>query len=227
MEKDVIDVAFYLSKSEQERLAMSAKNEMLIKSCFIRQLLLESRPAYLPPLDWQRTAERLHTLGQTLNDLAHEGNLMCQVDDKTYVAAVQEVTEILRDLERTLAPENTEGSERAARLWAAACAGKKTKCHIRVQWSLKIRWQEDAETCGMTMSRYLRCLINGLQPLQATPPESRQVKRELMAIRNSLEQIAVVGNMFTLPEADNYHTISREYAARAKGIIQSMEREVI
>ena len=67
------------------------------------------------------------------------------------------------------------------------------------------RLKHKAKACSLTMSDYIRQLINDYQPREAPPADYFAMTRELKAIGNNLNQLAGVANATGLIDEAAYH----------------------
>lgn len=80
-----------------------------------------------------------------------------------------------------------------------------------------------AQDCGLTMSAYVRQLINGYHPKEAPSMDFYRMMRELKQIGNNLNQIAYVANNTGLIDEDEYHAM----ATLVRQKIRQIEKEVL
>lgn len=67
------------------------------------------------------------------------------------------------------------------------------------------RLQRRANSCGLTMSAYVRQIINGYKPRESPPADYFVMKHELCAIGNNLNQLAFVANATGLIDEAAYY----------------------
>ena len=80
-----------------------------------------------------------------------------------------------------------------------------------------------AQDCGLTMSAYVRQIINGYHPKEAPSMDFYRMMRELKQIGNNLNQIAYVANNTGLIDEDEYHAM----ATLVRQKIRQIEKEVL
>ena len=80
-----------------------------------------------------------------------------------------------------------------------------------------------AQDCGLSMSAYMRQIINGYHPKEAPSMDFYRMMRELKQIGNNLNQIAYVANNTGLIDEDEYHAL----AALVRRKIRQIEKEVL
>ena len=80
-----------------------------------------------------------------------------------------------------------------------------------------------AQDCGLSMSAYVRQIINGYKPKEAPSMDFYRMMQELRAIGNNINQIAYVANMTGLIDEDSYHAMA--HLVRRK--IREIEKEVL
>lgn len=77
---------------------------------------------------------------------------------------------------------------------------------------------------GLTRAAYLRCLINGLIPIELPPPDYYTFARELNSIGNNLNQIAVKAHVLGVIDAKRYDETARELEEVTKEITKAVYR---
>lgn len=77
---------------------------------------------------------------------------------------------------------------------------------------------------GLNRSAYLRCLIRGVVPIELPPPDYYRFARELHAIGNNLNQIAMKAHVVGGVDAKRYEETSRSLDKAIKEITQAVFR---
>lgn len=77
-----------------------------------------------------------------------------------------------------------------------------------------------AYQCGLSMSEYVRTLIDDIIPRQAPTGDFIRILGELKAIGNNMNQIAYLANSTHIIDRDNYHENYQKLIA----IIRELER---
>ena len=85
------------------------------------------------------------------------------------------------------------------------------------------RLKRRAKSCGLSMSGYVRQIINGYKPREAPPADYFSMTRELKEIGNNLNQLAFVANATGLINEGAYY----EEAIRLRRSLQRIERAVV
>ena len=86
------------------------------------------------------------------------------------------------------------------------------------------RWlQRRAKSCGLTMSAYVRQIINGYKPRESPPADYHSMTREIKAIGNNLNQLAFVANATGLIDEAAYF----ENAAQLRDALKRIEKAVV
>lgn len=67
------------------------------------------------------------------------------------------------------------------------------------------RLKRRATSCGLSMSGYIRQIINGYKPREAPPADYFAMTRELKEIGNNLNQLAFVANATGLIDESEYY----------------------
>lgn len=85
------------------------------------------------------------------------------------------------------------------------------------------RLKRRAKSCGLSMSGYVRQIINGYTPRESPPTDYFSMTRELKEIGNNLNQVAFVANATGLIDESAYY----EEAARLRDSLRRIEKAVI
>lgn len=85
------------------------------------------------------------------------------------------------------------------------------------------RLQRRAKSCGLSMSGYVRQIINGYKPRESPPADYFAMTRELKEIGNNLNQLAFVANATGLIDGAAYY----EEAVRLRESLRRIEKAVI
>ena len=85
------------------------------------------------------------------------------------------------------------------------------------------RLERKARDCNLSMSSYVRQIINGYHPKEAPSMDFYHMMRELKQIVNNLNQLAYVANNTGLIDEDEYHAL----AALVRRKIRQIEKEVL
>ena len=80
------------------------------------------------------------------------------------------------------------------------------------------RLERNAKKCGLSMSAYVRQVINGYKPREAPSMDFYKMTRELKEIGNNLNQIAYVANATGQIDAEEYQAIVSELRERVRRI---------
>lgn len=71
------------------------------------------------------------------------------------------------------------------------------------------RLKRRAKSCGLSMSGYVRQIINGYKPRESPPADYFAMTRELKGIGNNLNQLAFVANATGLIDGAYYAEVVR------------------
>lgn len=85
------------------------------------------------------------------------------------------------------------------------------------------RLQRRAKSCGLTMSAYVRQIINGYKPRESPPADYYSMTREIKAIGNNLNQLTFMANATGLIDEAAYF----ENAAQLRDALKRIEKAVV
>lgn len=85
------------------------------------------------------------------------------------------------------------------------------------------RLKRRAKSCGLSMSGYIRQIINGYKPRESPPADYFAMTRELKEIGNNLNQLAFVANATGLIDAAAYY----EQVVRLRDSLRRIEKTVL
>ena len=85
------------------------------------------------------------------------------------------------------------------------------------------RLKRRAKSCGLSMSGYVRQIINGYKPRESPPADYFAMTRELKEIGNNLNQLAFVANSTGLINEAAYY----EEVIRLRDSLRRIEKAVI
>lgn len=80
------------------------------------------------------------------------------------------------------------------------------------------RLERNAKKCGLSMSAYVRHIINGYRPREAPSMDFFKMTKELKEIGNNMNQIAYVANATGQIDAEQYHAAVSELRERVRQI---------
>ena len=85
------------------------------------------------------------------------------------------------------------------------------------------RLKRRAKSCGLSMSGYVRQIINGYKPREAPPADYFSMTRELKEIGNNLNQLAFVANATGLIDEAAYY----QEVIRLRSSLRRIEQAVL
>ena len=85
------------------------------------------------------------------------------------------------------------------------------------------RLKRRAKSCGLSMSGYVRQIINGYKPRESPPADYFAMTRELKESGNNLNQLAFVANATGLIDEAAYY----EQVVRLRDSLRRIEKAVI
>lgn len=84
----------------------------------------------------------------------------------------------------------------------------KARLEVRLSLSEERNLSENAKSCGLSKSAYVRQLINGYEPKQQPYFNYHAMMKELKQIGNNLNQIAFVANSTGAIDGQEYHAMA-------------------
>ena len=91
-----------LSEKEYKRITRRAKSCGLMKSAYVRQLIVGYEPKESPPADYFAMTSELKEIGNNLNQLAFIANATGLIDEAAYYENVIHLRDSLRRIEQTV-----------------------------------------------------------------------------------------------------------------------------
>lgn len=85
------------------------------------------------------------------------------------------------------------------------------------------RLKRRAKSCGLSMSGYVRQIINGYKPRESPPADYFAMTRELKEIGNNLNQLAFVANATGLIDGAAYYA----EVVRLRNSLRRIEKAVL